>query len=74
MWTMLKTSVLLFFQGRLFQDTTQVLRRLGAGIVLTAMLLVILSAVGVPLPVAAAVAAVAGGALQPYLFRDLKFR
>lgn len=43
------------------------------GIFVTAALLVILAKVGAPLWLAALVAALLGGGMQPYLFKDLKY-
>ena len=43
------------------------------GIVVTAVLLIVLAKIGAPLWLAALVAALLGGGLQPYLFKDLKY-
>ncbi len=74
MWEMAKQSIVLFFQGRLFQDYGMVFQRLGLGILLTTVLFLVMALAGVPLWLAAAVAGFVGGFAQPYLFRDLKYR
>jgi hypothetical protein len=73
MWQMTQNSIALFFRGRLFADPGKVIRQLLIGIVVTAVLLIVLAKIGVPLWLAALVAALLGGGLQPYLFKDLKY-
>jgi hypothetical protein len=46
---------------------------LAIGIVVTAILFVGLAKAGAPLWLAALVAALLGGGLQPYLFKDLRY-
>lgn len=74
MWEMGKNSILLFFRGRLFADPRMVHRQLGIGVVATAILLVATAKVGLPLWIAALLAGFIGGGLQPYLFKDLRYR
>lgn len=74
MWDMAKTSIILFLQGRLFQDPAKVLTQMAIAIVLTALVLVGLVSAGVPIVAAAGIAGFLGGMLQPYLFRNLKYR
>lgn len=74
MWDMAKNSMNLFLQGRLFKDPGKVLVQIMLGIVFTALVLVGLSFGGVPIWGAAAAAGLLGGMLQPYLFKDLKYR
>lgn len=74
MWEMAKTSITLFLRGKLFQDTGQVMRQIAMGVVTTAVVLVGLAVAGVPLWAAALVAGLLGGMMQPYLFKDLKYR
>ena len=74
MWEMAQHSVVLFFRGKLFSDPRQVAFRLAIGIVLTAVILVVGCKVGLPPWAAAFVAGFGGGALQPYLFKDLRYR
>lgn len=74
MWQMAKSSIILFFQGRLFSEPAKVYRQTFIGAAATAAVLVVLATVGLPLAGAAAIAGLAGGALQPYLFKDLRYR
>jgi hypothetical protein len=75
MWDMALASIKLFFAGKLFQHPLAVLRQSLIGMAVTAaLLIVLLRFVGMSLPLAAGLAALAGGALQPYLFKDLKYR
>ncbi|MBX9649651.1 MAG: hypothetical protein K2X57_21640 [Xanthobacteraceae bacterium] len=73
MWEMTKNSIALFFRGKLFADRVKATRQILIGILVTAVLLVVLAKIGVPLWLAALVAALLGGGLQPYLFKDLKY-
>jgi hypothetical protein len=73
MWQMTQNSITLFFRGKLFADPGKVIRQLLIGIVVTAVLLIVLAKIGAPLWLAALVAALLGGGLQPYLFKDLKY-
>ncbi len=73
MFEMVKNSAVLFFQGRLFQKPEEVYRQLAIGIGITLVVFLVLVNVA-GLPLAAAIAGFLGGALQPYLFKDLKFR
>ncbi len=74
MWSMATNSIGLFFRGKLFADPAKVYRQLAIGAIVTALLLVILAQIGAPLWSAALVAGLVGGALQPYLFKDLRYR
>lgn len=74
MFDMAKTSILLFLQGRLFQDPIKVAQQVLIGAILTAVVLVVLVLLGLPLLAAAAIAGLVGGTIQPYLFRNLKYR
>lgn len=67
-------SVVLFMKGKLFQDQTLVLKRSAISIGVTALLCVVLALVGLPMWSAVFVAAVIGGAMQPYLYKDLRYR
>lgn len=73
MWQMTQHSIALFFRGKLFADPGKVVRQLLIGIVVTAVLFVGLAEAGTPLWLAALVAALIGGGLQPYLFKDLRY-
>lgn len=74
MFEMAKMSIVLFLKGRLFQNPVMVARQAAAGIVITALVLLVFARAGLPLWAAAALAGFFGGMLQPYLFRDLKYR
>ncbi len=73
MWQMMQHSIALFFRGKLFANPRQVMQRLAIGIAVTAGLFVGLAEVRAPLWLAALVAALLGGGLQPYLFKDLRY-
>ena len=74
MWEMAKNSMTLFFQGKLFKNPSEVYRQLAIGIILTVAILLGLAFAGLPLWLCASVAGLIGGAVQPYLFKDLKYR
>jgi hypothetical protein len=74
MWEMAKSSIVLFLRGRLFSEPHKVYRQTAIGAAVTAVILILLALLGVPLVLAAAVAALVGGALQPYLFKDLRYQ
>lgn len=74
MWEMAKTSIVLFLRGRLFQDPRKVMQQAAIGMMVTAILLIAIALLGAPLPAAAGVAGLIGGALQPYFFKNLKYR
>jgi hypothetical protein len=71
---MAQSSITLFFRGRLFADPTMVARQLAIGAIMTAVLLIVIAKIGAPLWLAALVAGLIGGGLQPYLFKDLRYR
>ena len=74
MWGLVTSSMTLFFQGRLFADPMKVCRQLAIGVVVTAGILFIGVKAGTPIWIAGFAAGLIGGALQPYLFKDLKYR
>lgn len=74
MWEMAKSSIVLFAQGKLFADPAKVFRQIALAAFASLVLMVVLVKIGVPLAVAATIAGLAGGALQPYLFKDLRYR
>lgn len=74
MWAMATSSMILFFKGKLFAEPSKVYRQLAIGVGVTALLLIALAKLGAPLWAAAIVAGLTGGALQPYLFKDLRYR
>jgi hypothetical protein len=74
MWEMALTSISLFFRGKLFANPAQVYRQIAIGVLVTAVALFVLTVIGVPVWLAALVAGFGGGMLQPYLFKDLRYR
>lgn len=82
MWEMAKNSMILFMQGRLFQNSAHVFRQVFFGTIITACILIVV-ALALTLAdfgpqnyviwIAAGVAGFLGGLLQPYLFKDLKY-
>ena len=74
MWDMAQNSITLFFRGKLFANPSAAYQRLAIGIVVTALVLILLAKLGLPVWVAAVVAGLAGGTLQPFLFKDLRYR
>jgi hypothetical protein len=73
MFDMWKTSIVLFCQGKLFKNPREVLRQLAMGIGLTLIVFLVLAKFS-GLVIAGAIAGFVGGAVQPALFKDLKFR
>lgn len=73
MWDMFQNSFKLFLKGKLFRDPREVLKKWLIGVVVALVAVVVLARVGVPLWLAVTLAGFAAGALQPYLFRDLKY-
>ncbi len=73
MFDMVKDSIVLFLQGRLFKDTPKVIGKALIGMTVAAAILVIMVKLGAPLWASVIVSSLAAGALQPYLFKDLKY-
>ena len=73
MWEMAKSSISLFFQGKLFANPGEVFRQLLIGVIVAAVVLVSLVYFGLAVVTAAAIAGLVGGLLQPWLFKDLKY-
>jgi hypothetical protein len=66
-------SALLFLRGKLFRDPIHVYRRAALGVAVTAVsCIVLVKLVGALWPAVLA-SALVGGALQPWLFKDLKY-
>ncbi|ULA62449.1 MAG: hypothetical protein LZF86_20047 [Nitrospira sp.] len=74
MFDMFCNSVQLFLKGKLFHDLPKVAMLAGVGIGLAAAIVIALVKMGCSLWVAVAAAGFCAGALQPRLFRDLKYR
>jgi hypothetical protein len=66
-------SVLLFLRGKLFQNPLHVVRQSAIGALLTAALCVALAKLLGEVWLAVLLSAFAGGALQPLLFKKLKY-
>lgn len=73
MWDMFFNSLKLFLKGKLFRDPMQVARQWLIGFVAAAVVLPLLVKLGVSLWLAVVVVAFGTGALQPWLFRNLKY-
>ncbi len=73
MFELAKSSAILFFQGKLFKNNTEVIRQLAMGIALTVIVFLVLAKFA-GLIIAAVVSGFIGGAVQPVLFKDLKYR
>jgi hypothetical protein len=69
---MFTSSVQLFLRGKLFRDGRQVFLQWLKGFLLTLGLLLVVGGVFNPL-VGVILGSLVGGALQPYLFKDLKY-
>jgi hypothetical protein len=74
MWEMAITSIGLFLRGKLFANPAHVYRQIAIGVLVTAAVLIALAEIGVPVWLAALIAGFGGGTLQPYLFKDLRYR
>ena len=72
MFQMFTSSVRLFFQGKLFRDKTAVFKQWLIGFAATLVVLLVLGWLVSPW-LGVIVASVMGGAMQPYLFKDLKY-
>ena len=72
MFGMAMDSAKLFFAGKLFQDTSKVLKQLGIGVFLGAIIIVIAGQF-LPIWISAAIGGLVSGVLQPILFKDLKY-
>ena len=73
MFGMFKSSVVLFLQGRLFQDLGSVLRQMGIGVVITLAVFIALHFFNSPPWLSIVIASFVGGLLQPFLFKNLKY-
>ncbi len=72
---MVKNSIGLFLRGKLFAEPGKAYTQLAIGIFLTvAVFLATLHFAGLPHWFAATIAGFIGGSIQPYLFRNLRYR
>ncbi|MGP0591973.1 hypothetical protein ACTRXD_05445 [Nitrospira sp. T9] len=74
MFDMFWNSVVLFCNGKLFQDPFKVMMLAGLGVGIGAVLFVVFVKIGFALWFSVALSSLFVGALQPRLFRDLKYR
>jgi hypothetical protein len=74
MFEMVKSSISLFFQGKLFAEPFKAYTQLGIGILTSAIVLIGAREAGLAVVPAAAIAGAVGGILQPFLFRNLRYR
>jgi hypothetical protein len=70
---MFTNSLRLFLKGKLFREPREVLKKWLIGFALALVGVLALAKAGLPLGLTVVVAALAVGALQPYLFKDLKY-
>lgn len=73
MWDMFQNSFKLFLKGKLFREPREVLKQWLVGFAVALVAVVVLARSGVPLWLAVVGSAFVAGALQPYLFRNLKY-
>ena len=73
MWDMFLNSMKLFFKGKLFREPKQVLRQWLIGLAVAVVALVLLVKLGGTMWLAVLLVSLAVGALQPWLFRNLKY-
>lgn len=73
MWAMFSNSLMLFLKGKLFRDPLEVLKKWLIGLCVALVAVVVLAKIGLPLWLAVVIAALGTGALQPYLFKNLKY-
>jgi hypothetical protein len=73
MWDLFTGSLRLFIKGKLFRDPRQVARQWLIGVTVTFVAMMTLAQFGAPLWLAVVLASFGGGALQPLLFKNLKY-
>jgi len=73
MLDMFMNSFILFRKGRLFQNIGHVIKQASIGMVIAAVIVVVAVKVGLALWIAIVIASLISGAIQPYLFKDLKY-
>ena len=73
MWDAFSNALSLFVKGKLFRDFNQVVKQTLIGNAVAAVLLIVLAKVGLPLYVTVPLVGIIAGALQPWLFKDLKY-
>jgi hypothetical protein len=73
MLDMFMNSFILFWKGRLFQDIGHVIKQAVIGMVIAAVIVIAAVKAGLALWIAIVIASLISGAIQPYLFKDLKY-
>ncbi len=73
MLDMFVNSFILFWKGRLFQDIGHVIKQAAIGMVIAAVIVILAVKAGLALWMAIVIASLISGAIQPYLFKDLKY-
>ena len=73
MWDMFLNSMKLFFKGKLFREPKQVLRQWLIDLAVALVALVFLVKLGVTMWLSVLLVSLGVGALQPWLFRNLKY-
>jgi hypothetical protein len=73
MLDMFKHSMMMFLKGKLFRDNKMVARQGAIGVITVILLIILLGKFVVPMWLAAIIGGFVGGALMPYLFKDLKY-
>ncbi|MFN8553131.1 MAG: hypothetical protein U0103_16785 [Candidatus Obscuribacterales bacterium] len=73
MWDAFLDALKLFVKGKLFRDFNQVVRQTLIGNAVAAVLIIVLAKLGLPLYIAVPLVSIIAGALQPWLFKDLKY-
>jgi len=71
---LVKHALALLLEGKLFRDMRYFYRRLAIGVGLTVAVMMIASLVIKSLIALALIGGFIGGALQPYLFEDVRYR
>jgi len=72
MFDMLMNSITLFMQGKLFREPKKVYSQIAIGSAITLVIFMIVASIS-SVAWGAIIAGLIGGALQPRLFRDLKY-
>lgn len=73
MWDAFLNAFGLFVRGKLFRDFNQVVKQTLIGTAVAATLMIVLAKIGLPLYIVVPVVSIVAGALQPWLFKDLKY-
>lgn len=73
MWDMFLNSLKLFLKGKLFREPKRVLRQWLIGLLVALAALVVLVKLGLAVWLAVLLVSLGAGALQPWLFKDLKY-